>query len=285
MKRRFRFFLQLKYILLILTALMLASIVITYSYGGNITSYKNAISSAISPIRSSISGIKSFFSGISEKNTDVDELLAEVESLEAENDELRQQINDFSSEKYELNELRDLLELSESYSEYPTVGATVIAKNTGNWFYEFTIDKGSEDGIEVDMNVLARGGLAGIVTDVGKNYSIVTSIIADDMNVSAVSSTSRDSCIVSGDLELLDDGYIRIMYISSDATIGEAERIITSTTSSKYLPGILIGYAHDITTDSGELTQSGYLIPAVDFAHIENVVVILKTKTSMLDEE
>lgn len=285
MKRRFRFFLQLKYIIMILTALMLASIVVTYNYGGDIASYKNAISSAISPIRSSISGIKDFFSGISEKNTDRDELLAEVESLQAENEELRQEIEDFASEKYELNELRDLLDLSESYSEYPSVGATVIAKNSGNWFYEFTIDKGSEDGIEVDMNVLARGGLAGIVTDVGKNYSVVTSIIADDMNVSAVSSTTRDSCIVSGDLELLDDGYIRIMYISSDATIGDGERIITSTTSSKYLPGILIGYAQDITMDSGELTQSGYLVPAVDFAHMENVVVILKTKTSMLEDE
>lgn len=285
MKKKLKFFLKIKYILMILTILMLGSIVVTYSMGGNISSYKNALVSVISPIRSSIHGVKNFFTGLAEKKADRDELIAEVESLQAENEELRQQIDDFSSEKYELNELRDLMELAQAYNEYPTIGATVIAKNTGNWFYEFTIDKGSDDGIELDMNVLARGGLAGIVTDVGKNYSIVTSIIADDMNVSAVSSTNRDTCIVSGDLELLSDGYIRVMYIASDASIGEYERIITSTTSSKYLPGILIGYAHGIAMDSNELTQSGYLIPAVDFAHLEHVLVIQQTKTAMFKEQ
>jgi rod shape-determining protein MreC len=285
MKRKLKFFLKIKYVLMILTILLLGSIVVTYSMGGTISSYKNALSSAVSPIRSSMHQVKSFFTGISEKSSERDALLEQVSSLEAENEELQAQIDDFKDERYELNELRDLLELQDAYSEYPTVGATVIAKTTGNWFYEFTIDKGADDGIEVDMNVLAGNGLAGIVTDVGKNYSIVTSIIADDMNVSAVSSTTRDSCIVSGDLELLDEGYIRLMYISSDANIGTLERIITSTTSSKYLPGILIGYAYDITMDSNELTQSGYLIPAVDFAHLEHVLVIQKTKTSMFKKE
>jgi rod shape-determining protein MreC len=285
MKRKLRFFLKIKYILMILTILLLGSIVLTYAFGGTIASYKNALAGAVSPIRNSISSVKNFFSGMSEKRTDRDTLLEQVSSLEAQNEELQQQIDDFQDQLYELNELRDLLDLEDSYSDYPTIGATVIAKNTGNWFYEFTIDKGSEDGVEEDMNVLARGGLAGIVTDVGKNYSIVTSIIADDMNVSAVSSTTRDACIVSGDLELLSNGYIRLMYIASDAKIGELERIITSTTSSKYLPGILIGYAYDITMDSNELTQSGYLIPAVDFAHLEHVLVVQKTKTSMFTEE
>ena len=285
MKRKLKFILKIKYILLILTILLLGSIVISYNMGYTISDYKNAFSSAISPIRNSIYGIRSFFSDLTLKNAEKEELAQKCESLEAENEELKNQIDNYNSQIYELNELRDLLALAESYDEYPTVGATVIAKNTGNWFYEFTIDKGSEDGIELDMNVLAKGGLAGIVTDVGRNYSIVTSIIADDMNVSAVSANSRDSCIVSGDLELLSDGYIRIMYISDKAEIGEYERIITSTTSSKYLSGILIGYALNISLDSNELTKSGYLIPAVDFEHLEHVVVIKKTKSSMLTDE
>ncbi len=285
MKKKFKFYLKLKYVLMLLTIVMLTLIVVTYALGGSISSYKSILAGWMSPIRSSIQNVKDFFSDLADQSTEKEELLAQIESLEAENEELLQQISDFSSEKYELNELRDLLELAGTYSEYPTVGATVIAKNTGNWFYEFTIDKGSDDGIEVDMNVLASGGLAGIVTDVGKNYSIVTSIIADDMNVSAVSSVSRDSCIVSGDLELLDEGFIRITNLSTSATVGEYERIITSTTSSKYLSGILIGYAYNITTDSNELTQSGYLIPAVDFAHMEHVLVITQTKASMLSDE
>ena len=48
------------------------------------------------------------------------------------------------------------------------VAARVIAKDSGNWFQIFRIDKGSADGIKVNMNVMAGGGLVGIVTDVGR---------------------------------------------------------------------------------------------------------------------
>ena len=284
MKRKFKLFIKIKYIIMIMTIVMLGTIVITYNLGYRLSDYKNLLSSMISPVRESISYVKGYFHDVEQKNTEKEELLNRCESLEAENQELKDKLDSYSSSVYELNELRDLLSLSDTLEDYPTVGATVIAKKSGNWFYEFTIDKGSDDGIEVDMNVCARGGLAGIVTDVGKNYSIVTSIIADDMNVSAVTSGQRENCIVSGDLELLADGYIRMMYISSKADIGDYERIITSTTSSKYLPGILIGYAYNVKLDSSELTKSGYLIPAVDFEHMEHVIVIKTTKTSMISK-
>ena len=56
--------------------------------------------------------------------------------------------------------------------------------------------------------------------------------------------------------------------------------IVTSNISEKYLEGILIGYAKDITLDSNNLTQSGYIVPAVDFKHINTVLVILDKKTA-----
>ena len=73
-------------------------------------------------------------------------------------------------------------------------------KNSGNWFNTFTIDKGSNDGIEVDMNVMAGSGLVGIVTDVGPNYAKVTSIINDTSKVSGMVTTTSDNLIVSGSL-------------------------------------------------------------------------------------
>ena len=45
----------------------------------------------------------------------------------------------------------------------------MIGKDSGNWFSTFTIDKGSNDGIKVDQNVLAGSGLVGIVTQTGPN--------------------------------------------------------------------------------------------------------------------
>lgn len=60
--------------------------------------------------------------------------------------------------------------------QYETIGARVIAKDSGDWFQVFRINKGSEDGVEVDSNVIAGGGLVGIVTDVGANYATVRSL-------------------------------------------------------------------------------------------------------------
>jgi len=281
MRRKLNFVFKIKYILIALTIFMLGAIVLSYAYGEGLSSIRNVVVSIFNPARKLVTSIRDDIDMDKQKNASTEELIARIEALESENEALNQKIGDYSSDTFELNELRNLLSLSEKYSDYETVGATIIAKNTSNWFAEFTIDKGSEDGIKVDMNVLWGNGLAGLVTEVGEGYSIVTSIIQDDMNVSAVSSSTRDTCIVSGDLELMEKGYVSLMYIQNDARIGEYERIITSTTSSKYLPGILIGYAHDIKNDTNGLTKSGYLIPVVDFEHMEHVLVVMTTKEEM----
>ena len=75
--------------------------------------------------------------------------------------------------------------MDQTYADYEKVAANVIGKDAGNWFSVFLIDRGSNDGISVGMNVLADGGLAGIVTQVGPNYAKVRSIIDDNSNVSA----------------------------------------------------------------------------------------------------
>ena len=159
-------------------------------------------------------------------------------------------------------------------------GARVIQKDAGNWYHSFVIDKGTDDGIEVDMNVIADGGLVGIVTEVGSNFAKVRSIIDDDSNVSAMSLNSGDTCIVSGDLKLYADGKLRLSYIDKNDNIWDDDKIVTSNISDKYLPNILIGYAKDITVDSNNVTKSGYLIPAVDFEHLQNVLVIKTLKVT-----
>ena len=89
---------------------------------------------------------------------------------------------------------------------------------------------------------------------------------------------TSDVCAVSGDLKLIEDGYLRLSYLDADVKISDGDMIVTSNVSKKFLPGILIGYAKDIETDSNNLTQSGYVIPAVDFKHIQKVLIITQKK-------
>ena len=122
------------------------------------------------------------------------------------------------------------------------------------------------------------GGLVGIVTDVGLNYATVRSIIDDESRVSAMGIQSSDTCIVAGDLTLFQEGRLRITDMKKDAVIQDGDRIVTSNISSKFVPGILIGYAVDVHDDEKHLMKNGYLIPAADFDDMSEVLVITEVK-------
>ena len=66
--------------------------------------------------------------------------------------------------------------------------------------------------------------------------------------------------------------------MGSEMCIRDSDKIVTSNISDKYLQGILIGYAKDVTADSNNLTQSGYLVPAVDFNNLQEVLIITEMK-------
>ena len=84
----------------------------------------------------------------------------------------------------------------------------------------------------------------------------------------------------------MNDGKIRFEQLANNGSeIKEGERVVTSHISSKYLQGILIGYVSEITTDANNLTRSGYITPAVDFQHLQEVLVITTTKEEMLEKE
>ena len=163
--------------------------------------------------------------------------------------------------------------MDQSYSEYDKVAANVISKDAGNWFSNFTIDKGTEDGIQKDCNVIAGSGLVGIVTEVGKNWATVRSIIDDTSNVSAMTMSTSDRCIVAGDLRLIDEGKLQFIHLKDeDNKIQEGEKIVTSDVS-------------DIKEDPNNLTKTGTLTPAVDFEHLSEVLVIKELKQQKEDTE
>lgn len=217
--------------------------------------------------------------------------LAQIRDLLEENRELKRQVDELTIEntmlhqdKYELNHLRELYKLDDEYSEYEKVGACIIAWEGGNWFHSFTINKGTDDGLEVDMNVMAGSGLVGRIVDVGKNWAKVTSIINDGSSVSGMVLSTSDNLIVTGDLELMSQGQIRFsQLIDADNQVAPGDKIVTSNISDKYLPGILIGYISAMEMDSNNLTKSGYATPAVDFQHLEEVLVILEKKQDLKD--
>lgn len=268
-----------KYFLFGLSLLCICMIGITTIRGSILNPLRTAVGYVLVPIQS---GVNRVSGGLYNELSSVGKLktaLAENETLKTRVDELTEENTRLRSEQFELERLRSLYELDQEYMQYHKIGARIIAKDSSSWFSVFRIDKGSDDGIKEDMNVIAGGGLVGIVTDVGANYATVRSIIDDSSRVSAMAQQSGDSCIVAGDLQLFKDGRLKLSYMEKDDDIKDGDMIVTSNISGKFLPGILVGYATDITVDYNDnLTKSGYLIPAARFDRLQEVLVITDLK-------
>lgn len=268
-----------RYFLIGLSVLCVCMIGITTINGKALNPLRSAVGYVLVPIQTGINkvggSIYTEISSLKKLRTALDsneELKSQVSELTEENTRLR-------AEQLELERLRSLYELDQQYMQYQKVGARIIAKDSGDWFHVFRINKGSDDGIKEDMNVIAGGGLVGIVTDVGANYATVRSIIDDSSQVSAMAQQSGDSCIVSGDLQLFKEGRLNLSYMEKDDDIKDGDMIVTSNISPKFLPGILIGYATDITVDYNDnLSKSGYLIPVAQFDRLQEVLVITDLK-------
>lgn len=238
----------------------------------------------IIPMQKGISHVGMWMNDVSENFETLSELRKKNEELQAKVDELTITNTRLQQEQYELERLRELYKLDENYYDYKKIGAHVIANNGSNWFSDFTIDKGSKDGIKVNCNVLAGSGLVGIVTEVGPNYAKVRSIIDDSSNISSMILSTSDTCMVRGDLSLASDGRIRFEKLKNNENkIEVGEQVVTSHVSNRFLQGLFIGYISEITVDSNNLTRSGYITPAVDFSQLQEVLVITTTKDDLIN--
>jgi rod shape-determining protein MreC len=241
--------------------------------------FKIVASFTVIPMQQGVNQVGIWLHEFSDNFKTMKSVQAENEKLQEELDMLMAENSALQQEKYELERLRELYKLDMNYAEYEKIGAHVIGCDSGNWFSMFTIDKGSLDGVRVDMNVIAGNGLVGIVTETGPTWATVRSVIDDSSNVSAMVLSTSDRCIVNGDLTLINDGKLSFEQMeNNDNTIVIGDQVVTSHISDKYLQGILIGYVREVSVDSNNLTRSGYITPAVDFKNLQEVLVITETK-------
>ena len=279
MKKKFNWVIKSKHILIIMILVCVSLMVLAVTVSLPTGPVKSVLGYAVIPFQKGINSIGTALDGATAGLQSKQKLLEENQALQEQVDDLTAQNSQLTQDLDELDRLQKLYALDQQYSEYDKVAAEVIAMDDENWFSTFTINRGTDDGIQVDCNVIAGSGLVGIVTDVGSNWATVRSIIDDSSNVSAMTMNTSDRCIVSGDLRLINEGKLQFIHLKdNDDRIQEGEKIVTSDVSEKFLPGILIGYVSEIEEDPNNLTKTGTLTPVVDFEHIREVLVIKELK-------
>jgi len=266
------------FILISGTVVLLIVIGLSAIPNGKINYVGDIFSTILSPFQKFISysdkKINDFFAHFE----DIDKLRKENEVLKQRVDELVYENERLIDLKIKNEELRRALDIKDQYSTMEMVGANIIAKDMGNWFDIFTIDRGTRDGIEINYPVVTSNGLVGRVMQTDLFTSKVIAIIDEDSSISARLSKTSDIVVVKGDRKLKDQGLCIMNYIPADADVSAGDRVETSGVGGIYPKGILIGKVKEVRQKTNELDRYAIIEPVVDFKRLEEVF-ILKPKS------
>lgn len=261
-------------LLLAVVILGLALLVFSAATGGRgnaVTRFFNTVYTAVEkPISSVAGGISGNISGIFNYR----EIQKENEQLKEENQQLREQVTSLTLSANELKELKDLsavLNYSGISGTDDLVTADVVSMDGANWMNLFTINAGTEKGIQEDDVVISGEGLVGRIHSVGKGWAKVVSLIDE---------SSRITFKVSGNLKLIgviegsQDGTLSGFMLDSSAKVSEGDRLVTSGMGI-FPAGIEIGRITKVRYDSDEQLQKIEIKSSVDFNSLQKVSVIL----------
>lgn len=263
-----------KQIITIATILLILISLFTVGKNTHIPFLSSAIGYVVTPLQKITTTAGNWITEKTAAFQDNYELAKENEDLKTQLAILEDENSRLSLYQEENKKLSELLAISQKYADFDTTGTQIIAKDPGNWYDIFTIDKGKKDGIGTNMVLTAPGGLVGRIIETGHNYAKAQSILDNRSSVPAMSLRTNDLGVVHGDYELMDKGLCIMEYINADAEIIEGDEIVTSHLSDVYPPGIAIGRVKEIKSDSNGLTKYAIIEPLVDFKHLDTVLII-----------
>ena len=203
------------------------------------------------------------------------------EALEAENEVLKSKIAQMEdvarqadSVSRENQRLRDLLELKSTHEDYSLVDAYIIGWNSTNWSNTFTINRGTNSGIEPGLcAITANGEVVGLVTEAGTNYAIVKTVLDSTLEISATISTSGYNGMVSGGYISGHDTLLKMDYLPSSSIIRNQDQVVTSG-STVYPRGLIMGYVVDAGFEETGVAKFALLKPAAEISSMEQVFIL-----------
>ena len=267
-----------KYLFLALSVICILLLGLSLFSDSFVMRLKKMFGGVITPMQEGVSTIGEWVEDRFLVFGDVKELRKENDELKKRNQELEDQIARNQAELTELSELRALYSLDQMYPEYHTTAARIFSVENTGWFNEFYINKGLNDGVYKDCNVLYDGGLLGIVTETYDDYARVRAIVDDRSKVTASIGQTGTLCTVEGSLTTYSQGYLLATDIDKEAKVSVGDRVITSNVSDRFLYGLTIGYITELTTDPNNLTMTARIRTAVDFNTVRDVLVITDRK-------
>ena len=211
---------------------------------------------------------------------DIDSM--DLETLKAEYEELKKQKEELEIQALESQKilddnqmLKEMLDIKKEYQHYKTVMGKIVYREHDNWTQTFTINVGTNDGVQVDQTVVHKDGLVGYISSVSETTATVTTILDVSTSVSVNISTINEPAVVNGDLELKSQNKLKLTYIPLDTEIAVSDMLYTSGIGVKYPSSIPVGRIIEVVNSKNDVNRYALVEPCVDISKISEVAVII----------
>ena len=206
-------------------------------------------------------------------------LAAENEQLKAEIAQMEDVARQADSVSRENERLRALLNLKTTHEDYVLVDAYIIAWSSTDWTNTFTINRGSDAGIQENMcAITANGEVVGLVTEVGPNYAEIKTVLDSTLEISATIASSGHNGMVSGGYIDGNETFLKMEYLPSSAVIRNKDQVVTSG-STVYPKGLILGNVVDAGFEETGVAKFAILDPAADISSMEQVFIVTQYTT------
>lgn len=260
--------------IIITIILLILLVILTNTNIAKMSYIENVFSTLVMPIQNGLTYLKNKIAGNNTFFTDISNLQEENKELKEKNSNLEQSLRELESLKAENETLKEALNLTQKYAEYKTISGYVINRDISNYSSMLVINMGRNDGVDVDMCVIADKGLVGHVVSVTDTTAKVQTIIDPASSVSCSISSTRDGIIAKGVNNTKST--LKATYIPTDAIVIQGDSVETSGLGGIYPKGIHIGSISSITNTKNTTDRYAMIETAVDFAKIETILVIVK---------
>ena len=273
--------------LLLLVFLVLSILVITLDFrggsGGPLERAKDISAAIVGPIQRGFTAVfrpvGNFFSSLG----DLSHLRSDNERLRKEVEELRSHISRAEAIEDENASLRKYLEIDEPWFDTEKVTAQVIGRVPFNYKWAITIDKGTSDGIEPDMAVIAAEGLVGKIVRADSSTATVLLLIDPGGSAAARVQGTYDTGTVDGNG---GTDALSLDLIGSNTEVAIGSKVVTSAYNGGiFPPDIPIGTVIHVGGDVRQPTQQIEVEPYVQFTGLDFVQVLLESGDHLPDPE
>ena len=258
----------------VIAVLLLGMTVLDIAAHGHMTVWENISGTFVTPIQNFFTTVFDYGGNLVEAYTDYEKLEQENEKLKNELASAGQLIRDAETYANENQSLKAMLGIAEDHPEFEFSSCLVVGSDQNGYSHTLTLNKGSADQLSERDLVITADGVVGYISELGVNWSKVTTILDSSCEIGAIVTRTQDIGVLDWDFTLSEDGLLKLAYLNTEVVLNSGDSVETSGVGGIFPKGVLLGRVKELRTESHGISQYAVLEPAVQVDEVSTVFVI-----------